>query len=382
MGSFPEPDRPPQIPGKPDSFGTALAKLIVPFLFPLMFFFTAVPTGFLLESPGPSFDLQAGLTVTGAETYATPGEFLLTSVSLQESRLIFHVMALLKGDYEMIKMQDYLGKDLDTEGQNAIDELVTILSQDTAVVVALEETGKAVSVEEIGALVLSVGEGYPADGVLEEGDVVVAVDGEPVESVGMLTERITSLPEGEAVTLTIRKVRLDLLNSIGKDGSGPNIDDVPGTDSGLPDPAELLSDGEWEVSLTPRYEPELERSLIGVALDDYFTYSSEVGVEWQLESVRGPSAGLMMTLSLVNTLTPEDLTGGEKIAGTGEILLDGSVGPIGGLPMKIRGAESEGAEIFIYPAANQEDLDGISTDLELYAVENLDDALEVLEGIR
>jgi Lon-like protease len=88
-----------------------------------------------------------------------------------------------------------------------------------------------------------------------------------------------------------------------------------------------------------------------------------------------------MTLSLVNTLTPDDITHGERIAGTGEITLAGDVGPIGGLPFKIRAAEEEGAEFFIYPVENQEDLEGFSTYLQLFPVEDLDEALEILRTL-
>jgi PDZ domain-containing protein len=62
-------------------------------------------------------------------------------------------------------------------------------------------------------------------------------------------------------------------------------------------------------------------------------------------------------------------------------MLDGSVGPIGGLPMKIRSAEDMGAEVFLYPLDNQADLAGVSTDLELFPVGNLDDALEALSKL-
>lgn len=378
-GNYREAGVPPQIPGAPEGAGTSLAKLLIPLLIPLFFMLVVVPTGFLLESPGPSFDLQADLTVVGAETYPSYGEFLLTAVSLQESRLVYHILTLFDEGFEMISVKDYLGEDLDTEEQDALDELVTILSQNAAVVVGLGETGNPVVVEELGALVVTVGEEYPAYGVLETGDVIVAVDGEPIQNTQMLTERIGAKTPEDDIRLTVRKVIRGALLEDGENGLGPPYETQTGLEDGLPDPADFLSNTEREVVLRPVYEPELGRSIIGVSLRDYFSYSSSVDVEWDLETVKGPSAGLMMTLSLVNVLTPEDLTGGEKIAGTGEIFLDGDVGPIGGLPFKIQAAEREGAEIFIYPVENQADLEGVSTELQLYPVDNLQEALEILE---
>ena len=56
--------------------------------------------------------------------------------------------------------------------------------------------------------------------------------------------------------------------------------------------------------------------------------------------VGGPSAGLMFTLAVYNAVTPTDITGGRKIAGTGTISLDGTVGPIGGVEQKVAAAEA------------------------------------------
>jgi PDZ domain-containing protein len=336
--------------------------------------FAAVPTGFLLERPGPAFDLQQGLEVEGAEVYPSQGELLLTSVSLQESRLIYNVLSLFDDSFDLMKVRDYIGEDLDTEEQDTVDIVITFLSQDTAVVAGLREVGEAVEVEELGLFVAGVMPDYPADGVVNEGEVIVAVNGETVENIDVFTETINSTPEGGSIELQLKEIDAELAKEFDEEVAEGTMQ--------RPDLAELLEDGVREVEVQPVYEPELDKKIIGVSLRKFFAYASEVEVGWDLEAVKGPSAGMMMTLSLVNALTPDDLTEGEKIAGTGEIYLDGDVGPIGGLPFKIRAAETEGATMFIYPVENQEDLEGFSTYLELYAVDTLDEAIEVLQGRR
>jgi len=366
--------RKPRIPGRPEGAGTSLVKLLIPFLAPLIFMLAAVPTGFLLESPGPSFDLQEGLEVEGTETYPSRGELLLTSVSLQESRLINNILSFFDDSFELMKVRDYLGEDLDTEEQDTVDIVITFLSQDTAVVAGLQEVGEAVEVEQLGVFVVDVGSDYPASGVLNAGEVIVAVNGEPVMDSDVFSEMIDSTPEGGSVELQVKEIDAGLAEEFDEEVSEGTMQ--------RPDLAELLEDGVREVEVQPVYEPQLGRKIIGISPRDFFAYTSEVEVEWDLETVKGPSAGMMMTLSLVNALTPEDLTDGEKIAGTGEISLDGDVGPIGGLPFKIRAAEREGATLFIYPVENEEDLKGFSTYLELYPVDTLDEAIEVLQGRR
>ena len=70
----------------------------------------------------------------------------------------------------------------------------------------------------------------------------------------------------------------------------------------------------------------------------------------QVADIGGPSAGLMFSLGIYDTLTPGSLTGGANVAGTGEIDGAGRVGPIGGIQQKIAGAREAGAELFLVPA--------------------------------
>ncbi len=72
-----------------------------------------------------------------------------------------------------------------------------------------------------------------------------------------------------------------------------------------------------------------------------FPVEVTVGVD---PAIGGPSAGLMFSLGIYDTLTEGSMTGGEAIAGTGTIGPDGAVGPIGGIDQKIAGARDDGAE--------------------------------------
>ena len=77
-----------------------------------------------------------------------------------------------------------------------------------------------------------------------------------------------------------------------------------------------------------------------------------VDVTIRLDEIGGPSAGLMFALGIVDKAGPEDLTGGRVIAGTGTVDDAGVVGPIGGIPQKLRGAAADGATFFLVPAGN------------------------------
>jgi Lon-like protease len=91
---------------------------------------------------------------------------------------------------------------------------------------------------------------------------------------------------------------------------------------------------------------------------------------------------MMLALGTYDKLTPGALTEGARIAGTGTITADGEVGPIGGIRQKMYGAVGAGADWFLAPASNCDEVVGhIPGGLEVFAVTTLDDALEVVEAV-
>jgi PDZ domain-containing protein len=193
----------------------------------------------------------------------------------------------------------------------------------------------------------SLVEGSAAEGVLEEGDVILSADGiEATDAAGL--REIVNDGGGEPIELAIER------------------------------------DGEEEtVSVTPK-ETEVDGEktlLLGITL--MATYDFPIDVTIQLNNVGGPSAGMMFALGIIDTLTPGELNGGEQVAGTGTISAGGEVGPIGGIRQKLWGAKDAGAEWFLAPAANCDEVVGHVPDgLQVFSVEDLDDALAALEAVR
>jgi PDZ domain-containing protein len=97
--------------------------------------------------------------------------------------------------------------------------------------------------------------------------------------------------------------------------------------------------------------------------------------------VGGPSAGLMFTLTVDNMVSPEDLTDGKKIAGTGTINMDGSVGPIGGVEQKVAAAEAAGAEYFLSPVENYENARSVARHIQVVKIATAEQAVEFLHSL-
>jgi PDZ domain-containing protein len=115
----------------------------------------------------------------------------------------------------------------------------------------------------------------------------------------------------------------------------------------------------------------------GFALIDTFPFNVHISTG----DVGGPSAGLMWSLGLDDLLTPGDLTKGRTIAGTGTLDVEGTVGPIGGIGDKITAAERLGADVFLAPEGNMDEIRQMDTgDLTIVPVGSFTDALEYLQA--
>jgi Lon-like protease len=122
-------------------------------------------------------------------------------------------------------------------------------------------------------------------------------------------------------------------------------------------------------------------AVIGVEAQQ--TYKFPFTVSISVGDIGGPSAGMMFALGIIDKLTPDNLTGGKFIAGTGEITAAGQVQPIGGIQQKMVGARSAGATIFLTPAANCSDTVGaVPAGLRLVKVSTLSGAIADLEAIK
>ncbi|CAN2175557.1 Peptidase S16, Lon proteolytic domain containing protein [Candidatus Nanopelagicaceae bacterium] len=107
---------------------------------------------------------------------------------------------------------------------------------------------------------------------------------------------------------------------------------------------------------------------------------TDSSIKISLENTGGPSGGLVFTLGLIDLLTPEDIIDGRKIAGTGTISSDGSIGPIGGVSEKILGAKKAGATILFVSQENCSELPSEVSGLSVIAVSTIDEVVDYLTG--
>jgi PDZ domain-containing protein len=205
-----------------------------------------------------------------------------------------------------------------SESQNQQFELQEMAtSQQIAAAVALRQLGYKIGVSDSGALIVAIGPGTPAQGRLVPGDVVVAVDGHRVGTPDQARKLLRLHRPGEVVSLGVRNR------------------------SGL-----------RTVSLKTIADPNDEaRPLVGVLLEQAAHIRLPFPVTIDTGNIGGPSAGLAFALEVMEKLG-RDVDRGYKVAATGEIFLDGAVGPIGGVRQKTIGARRSGVDILLVPAGD------------------------------
>ncbi len=299
----------------------------------------AVPLPLFAVAPGPARDVVPLIQIEGHRTYEPSGDLLLTTVTVNHSTAFEALRGWLDEFSDIVPERLILPPGLTEEEEDQISRSQMDESKLTAAAVALARVTDYPQRHGSGALVRRVQAGSPADGRLFPGDLIERVDGTAVGSVEDVGRLVRAAGIGRRVSVVVR-----------------------------------VEDQTRTVRLRPReLEPD-GAPKIGVELLESFPFHLLI----ESGDIGGPSAGLMWTIGVIDLLTPGDLTGGRRIAGTGTIEVDGNVGPIGGIGQKIVAADRAGADAFLVPRADMAAAREAQTDLELVPIDDLEDALDYL----
>ncbi|MFF5340961.1 PDZ domain-containing protein [Streptomyces althioticus] len=327
-----------------------------------------IPVPYAEMSPGPTVntlgehDGEPVLQIAGHKTYPTDGHLNMTTVRVTSAdyrmNLVEAVYGWLAHDTKVVP-HDTLYPDGKTEEESTQENAEEFSqSQESAKVAALKELDIPV---ESWVIVSTVVKDAPAEGKLHAGDVIKAVDGEPVKEPSDVADLVTEHRPGEDVVFTI----------------------VPAKEQAAAEKEKRTAVKTEKVTITTQASDDAgeKRAVVGISAGTDHTFPFTVDIK--LADVGGPSAGLMFALGIYDKLTPGSLTGGSFVAGTGTIDDEGKVGPIGGIEMKTVGARDKGAEYFLTPADNcaaaaKDTPDGLT----LVKVGTIDDALDALKDIR
>jgi PDZ domain-containing protein len=316
----------------------------------LVFPFSLVPTNDGLEAPGVALSVEPMIQVPPQYNHPPQGTFILTTVIPQAPILAGEwAYAKLNPEIRLVPPEQIVPpgttpQEVARQGAQMLSE-----SEQTAIAVGLRLAGYNVNIVGEGVKVVTIEPDSPSKQLLQPGDVITALNGEPTLTVPDLVNKVQAQTADSTVELQIHRdsrqmtVKVPLMQPAHPGGSpriGIVVESV-GFKTELPFPVEI----------TPQ-------KISG-----------------------GPSAGLMFTLTVYNLVTAQDLTAGRKIAGTGTISLDGTVGPIGGVEQKVAAAESAGAEYFLSPPENYAAAKSVAGNIQVIEVSTAEQAIEFLKSL-
>lgn len=338
-----------------------------------------LPSSYVKEGPGPLFDVlgtyqdKEVIEVSGAPSYKTFGKMNMTTVSVSggpytemSGAEAFYGWLAFDGNRSLVVPTDALYPHVSHEQATAATGAQMADSQTQAKVAAMRHLKMPVT---------------------EKVEVLTTVEGSPAASVLKGDDRIVKVGEKQIETLT----------------------DVPkavNASNGSPIDVTVERDGKQQTfKLTPVRSSDDSRWILGAGLKQ--SYDLPAHVQYNLDGVGGPSAGLMLALGTVDklsegTLLADEDAGGDPyrsyISGTGTIDANGKVGAIGGIKYKILATGRYGARYFLAPKENCDSIvkmqaedpvlfnyyhaGQVKGEMVVVPVSTLDEAVKTVEAIK
>lgn len=298
------------------------------------------PTPYLLEAPGRAVPASDIIDVFDAKAHPVNGRYLMTTVLIEKASVMLCIYGWLDPQATLTR-QKTSGHGEQAQSPND-DSRQMELSQYLSTRVALETLGYRVHGEYRGLKVLDLVEGSPNIGALQAGDTIVE----------MGSYRPPSFD--------------DFRNALSGKTSNDRI-------------AAVVNRGGRLVSVTLRLFSVEGRLRIGVVLSqEYDNIELPVDVVFHSGNTSGASAGLVFALEIYDRLSPDDLARGRTIAATGTLEGNGQVGGVEGIAFKLVAAERSGADIFVIPRENWEEIKNVASSVKVIPVDTFQEALDAL----
>ena len=303
-----------------------------------------IPTPYFLVIPGQAINLSENITVENGEKDAK-GQFLLTSTAIIEANLLLYIYDFFDPNIDLRNRDDEILLNMDQKDYINIMEKLMQESQMISKVVALRKAGYSPEISGRGISINGILDGSPAKDKLLPGDVIVKIDEQPIHTLEEFLEIVRSYNSNQIVRITF--IRNNSTYSI------------------LIPLIEL-----------PSADDETERIGIGVYADTKdLQCRFPLKIEINLEKIKGPSAGMMIALEVLNQLTENDLSGSLLIAGTGNLSIDGRITEVDGIKQKIISAKKQKVDVFLVPQKNYLEALKFSHGIRIIPVDDFDDII-------
>jgi Lon-like protease len=303
-----------------------------------------VPMPYVESRPGDVIQTTNMMAIS-ADTTEINGQIGLLTVRIVQTSMLATVRAWMDDDRRLRPAPQVYQDDGDHRTYMARQRDVFRRAFTVAAGVGLQAAGHDVVLHTVPQVV-GVLPDSPADGVLQPGDLIREYDGIPVTTVQQIIDHAEGTRDGQAINLRVERNGVNLPRTV-----------VAGEVTGMDRPGMgvRLQDADDEIELP-----------FAVDLIDQ-------------QGIGGPSAGLMMALTIYDLVSDQDLAAGRLIVGTGTIDSNGVVGSVGSVAEKTVTAIAQGADIMLVPAHQVEAAQQVAQDrIRVIGVATFHDALEAL----
>lgn len=283
-----------------------------------------MPTGQVAYTPVKPVDLQSRVQLDGRDAAPLQGRMSLVGVREEPVRMLRKLWLQARTDDVDFVDEPKAGAARSTDSAAADDAAMTRAKR-VAAGIGFDLAGERVDWSGTSATIDKVQPQTPAAAAgLRAGDVILQVDGRPMDN---------SIDAGRAINLVAPGTTLRL--RIRRAGSDSTV---------------------TVRTIEPLAGDDVYTSRIGVVLD---TIGLVVGlprpVTIDADGVAGPSAGLAVALFVYDAVADDDLLKGRSVVATGELTLDGRVLPVERVRQKAIATQRSGADLLVVPREDVEE---------------------------
>lgn len=314
-------------------------KFIVFLIIILVLFYVKLP--YYISAPGGTINITDRVKMEGYENNS--GSLNMLYVSEYEATPVTFIWAKLSGYNITSNKNKQISNETISEA-NTRNKIMRDNSLDIATMVAYNKAAKKIEIKDKQNIVIAT----TKDNGLKIGDIILSVDNILCEEVSDIKKIIKSKEVGDKINFKI-----------------------------------LRNNKEQEIESEILLEDNTK--VIGVVIVTEYDYdlAPEIDIRFK-NSESGASGGLMLTLTIYNAISGEDIIKGRNISGTGTISSDGSIGEIDGVKYKIMGAAKNNMDIAFVPSNNYDEAietkEKYNYDIEIIKVDTFDEALEFLKN--
>lgn len=293
-------------------------------------------------APGGTIDITDRVVMDNY-TSENKGSINMLYVSEYEITPLSYIIAKLSS-WQIEKEQTRKISNETVEEINERDKIMRDNSLDIATMVAYQNASKKIEIKDKKNIIIAT----TRDNGLKIGDIITKVDNIKCNDIKEIQNIISKKAIGDEIKFTIIR-------------------------------------NNKEKEITTKVSKEGNTKAVGVIIITEYEYDTDPQIDIKFKSTeRGASGGLMLTLTIYNAISDEDIIKGRNIAGTGTISADGSVGEIDGIKYKIMGAAKNKMDIVFVPSANYEEAiktkEKYNYKINIIKVDNFSEAVEYLKN--